>query len=262
MKLSIITVNLNNKKGLQKTIESVVCQMFSSYEYIVIDGGSTDGSVDVIKQFADKITYWVSEPDKGIYNAMNKGILQAKGEYCLFLNSGDWLIEKSGLQQVFDKNLIEDIIYCDIETSVGNWRYPDEVSLFSFFLNKTIGHPASFIKKSIFHSEGLYNEKEKIISDWEFFLIAIIEHKCSYRHIELFLTHFDLTGISMNKKNKSLQIDNRRKFLRERYPMVYDDYLLFSEMNNEVLYYRNSKLVQFVKKIQESKLYKIFRRII
>jgi len=84
MKLSIITVNLNNAAGLQKTIESVITQTFTDYEYIIIDGGSTDGSVDVIKQHADKITYWVSEPDKGIYNAMNKGILQAKGEYCLF----------------------------------------------------------------------------------------------------------------------------------------------------------------------------------
>ncbi|MDR2910496.1 MAG: glycosyltransferase [Bacteroidales bacterium] len=96
MKLSIITINLNNVAGLQKTIESVVKQTFTDYEYIVIDGGSTDGSADIIKQHANKITYWVSEPDKGIYNAMNKGIRVAKGEYCLFLNSGDWLINSNG----------------------------------------------------------------------------------------------------------------------------------------------------------------------
>ena len=89
MKLSVITINFNNRDGLRKTIESVVNQTYNDFEYIIIDGGSTDGSVDVIKEYADRIDYWVSEPDKGIYNAMNKGIDVAKGEYCIFMNSGD-----------------------------------------------------------------------------------------------------------------------------------------------------------------------------
>ena len=89
MKLSIITINRNNAAGLRRTIESVVSQTYTEFEYIIIDGASTDESVDVIKEYADKITFWVSEPDNGIYNAMNKGILKAKGEYLLFLNSGD-----------------------------------------------------------------------------------------------------------------------------------------------------------------------------
>ena len=88
MKLSVITINYNNRDGLHKTIASVVNQSWREFEYIVIDGGSTDGSVDVIKSFADRIDYWVSEPDKGIYNAMNKGIDVAQGEYCIFINSG------------------------------------------------------------------------------------------------------------------------------------------------------------------------------
>jgi len=83
-KLSIITINLNNKFGLIKTIDSLLSQTFKNSELIVIDGGSTDGSVEIIKQHSAKITYWISEPDKGIYNAMNKGILIAKGEYCFF----------------------------------------------------------------------------------------------------------------------------------------------------------------------------------
>ena len=91
-KLSIITINLNNAEGLRKTIPSVISQTYCDFEYIVIDGGSTDGSVDVIKKYADKLSYWVSEPDAGIYNAMNKGIRKAGGEYCQFLNSGDWLV--------------------------------------------------------------------------------------------------------------------------------------------------------------------------
>lgn len=98
MKLSIITVNRNNTEGLRKTIESVVSQTYTDFEYIIIDGASTDGSVDIIKEYADRITYWVSEPDNGIYNAMNKGILKAKGEYLQFLNSGDWLVDEGVLQ--------------------------------------------------------------------------------------------------------------------------------------------------------------------
>ena len=83
MKLSVITINYNNRDGLKKTIESVVNQTYKDFEYIIIDGGSTDGSVEVLKEYSDKIDYWVSEPDKGIYNAMNKGIDIAKGEYVM-----------------------------------------------------------------------------------------------------------------------------------------------------------------------------------
>ena len=89
--LSIITVNLNNCDGLQKTIDSVVGQTFTDYEWIVIDGGSMDGSRELIEQYADCLAYWCSEPDNGIYNAMNKGISRATGEWLLFLNSGDSL---------------------------------------------------------------------------------------------------------------------------------------------------------------------------
>ncbi len=89
MKLSIITINKNNAYGLRKTIQSVINQTYSNIEYIIIDGASTDGSIDVIKKFEDKIDWWASEPDTGIYNAMNKGIKIATGDYCQFLNSGD-----------------------------------------------------------------------------------------------------------------------------------------------------------------------------
>lgn len=108
--LSIITINFNNKEGLIKTVESVVHQSYQDFEYIVIDGGSTDGSADYIKEQQTHFDYWVSEPDKGIYNAMNKGIEVAKGEYCLFLNSGDWLVEGS-LKDLFKHNFNDDVIY-------------------------------------------------------------------------------------------------------------------------------------------------------
>ena len=90
--LSIITINRNDAKGLEHTLKSVwKMQTFKDFEHIIIDGASCDGSVDVIKKYATKLAYWISEPDKGVYNAMNKGIVKAQGEYLLFLNSGDWL---------------------------------------------------------------------------------------------------------------------------------------------------------------------------
>ena len=93
--LSIVTINLNNKIGLEKTIVSVINQKYRNFEFIIIDGNSTDGSVDIIQKYQDKITYWISENDSGIYNAMNKGIANSKGEYILFLNSGDYLFNDS-----------------------------------------------------------------------------------------------------------------------------------------------------------------------
>ena len=110
MKLSIITINLNNKEGLQKTIESIVNQTFRDYEFIIIDGGSNDGSIDVIELYKENITYWISEPDKGIYNAMNKGISIAKGEYYYFLNTGDRLISNDVLEKIFEDDPHESFI--------------------------------------------------------------------------------------------------------------------------------------------------------
>ena len=111
MKLSIITVNLNNKDGLQKTIDSVISQTYKDFEWIIIDGGSTDGSKELIENYSDYVSYWVSEPDKGIYNAMNKGIKQSHGEYLQFLNSGDIFIEDNTLKQVVSQLVNEDIVF-------------------------------------------------------------------------------------------------------------------------------------------------------
>ena len=111
MKLSIITVNLNNMEGLQKTCDSIISQTFKNFEWIVIDGGSADGSKELIEEYGSNISYWVSEPDKGIYNAMNKGIKVAKGEYLYFLNSGDYLFDSNALSDVFLDNPKEDIVY-------------------------------------------------------------------------------------------------------------------------------------------------------
>ena len=202
MILSIITVNLNNASGLQKTIESVISQTFIDYEYIIIDGGSTDGSVEVIKQYENKISYWVSEPDKGIYNAMNKGIRKAKGEYIIFMNSGD-CFASDVLIKVYNQ-LTSDIVCGNATLTLNNgkkWVFDspksNDLSLYRFFYS-SLPHQASFFKKILFQN-NLYNENYKIVSDWEFFIKRLIFDNCSYHHIDTLIADTEPGGISSNR---------------------------------------------------------------
>lgn len=155
MKYSIITINFNNRDGLRRTIESVVNQTYRDFEYIIIDGGSIDGSVDIIKEYADKIDYWVSEPDKGIYNAMNKGITMAHGEYLNFMNSGDCFFDKERLQKIEDLNSDSDIIvgkdlHIDSKSGKSATSVISHRLGFFHFYTTTIPHQSAFIKKKLF----------------------------------------------------------------------------------------------------------------
>ncbi|TLU83399.1 MAG: glycosyltransferase [Chlorobium sp.] len=196
LKLSIITVNLNNRNGLKRTLDSIFSQDYRDYESIVIDGGSADGSVDIIKVYADKITYWVSEADSGIYNAMNKGILQAKGEYCLFLNSGDWIIERKTLRRIFSNDFNEGLVAFKInKKNNGLIQKNKRPKLYDFYM-ASLPHHSTLIKKELFYLIGLYNESFKIVSDWEFFMLAIIKYGISYRYIDFVICDNELSGIS------------------------------------------------------------------
>ena len=124
MKLSVITINLNNKDGLEKTIESVVSQTYKSFEYIIIDGNSSDGSVDVIKQYANRVDHWISRPDMGIYNAMNKEVRQKKGEHCSSLNNSDSFVNNLDLEKGFENTFSkaeEALQYLKDNTSNKSW---------------------------------------------------------------------------------------------------------------------------------------------
>jgi glycosyltransferase involved in cell wall biosynthesis len=199
MKLSIITVNRNNAAGLEKTIQSVVCQTSDDFEYIVIDGNSDDGSVDIIKKYADKIDYWVSEPDSGIYNAMNKGIRKAQGEYCLFLNSGDCLIEPGTLTNVFTEIAgLGDagIYYSDILKKDGKIaKEPKNIDI-SFLIFYPINHQNSLINRDLFSLHGLYNEKLPICADWEWWLQECWSYKTQFTHINTCIALYDMSGTS------------------------------------------------------------------
>jgi glycosyltransferase involved in cell wall biosynthesis len=213
-KLSIITVNLNNASGLIKTIESVYIQLFTDFEYIIIDGASNDGSILAINNFfeenqnslfKERFTL-ISEPDSGVFEAMNKGIKIAKGDYLLFLNSGDFLVDSNVLTDVFLLNPIEDILCgrCLVSKN-GKVIYvtnpPEDFSL-NFFYYTTIAHQSSFIRKSLFETYGLYREDLILMSDWEFWIRTIILGDASTKRINVIVSDYNVEGISSDPKNE------------------------------------------------------------
>lgn len=207
-KISVITINYNNRQGLEKTLKSVVSQSFKNFEYIVIDGDSTDGSKDSIENYASEIEYWVSEPDSGIYNAMNKGIEAAKGEYLLFLNSGDEFYETSSLEKAIPYLNGEDIIYGNLEIvdDEKNFikNYSSQLSLHYFYID-ALPHPGSFIKKTAFDNVGMYDENLKIVSDWKWFFEAFAKHSLQWKYIPVVVSRFYMDGVSSNMDKVNIE---------------------------------------------------------
>jgi len=213
-KLSIITVNLNNKKGLIDTARSIVAQTWTDYEWIIIDGASTDGSVDVIKEYAektDKLVYWCSEKDGGIYQAMNKGIEKASGAYCWFLNSGDYVYKNTTLEEIFANKFDEDIVYGDIynplnrickiaRTNKRNVRSP-----MYWIDSPAIYHQASFIKSALFAKQGGYKTIFKLANDTEFTMNAIFNNNATTKYINSVFAVYDTSGASSSNEKLILQ---------------------------------------------------------
>lgn len=201
MKLSIITINLNNCEGLKKTMESVFAQTFKDFEYIVIDGASTDGSRELIEQYADYFAYWVSEPDTGIYNAMNKGLVKAKGEYVLMLNSGDWLANENVLEAMASHLDGTDIVQ-------GNVMVPQKDKwlkscgcgkselTFRDVYNGDFLHQASFVRKALHDQYGLYDETWRIAGDTVFFLKTLGFGNATFEYVDVTVSYAEPWGIS------------------------------------------------------------------
>lgn len=208
MKISIITINLNNADGLRRTIKSVINQSYGDIEYIVIDGASSDSSVKVIEEFNDKIHYWCSERDSGIYDAMNKGGRNATGEYCLFLNSGDTLAHTNSLydaikQFEWDADIISFGKLSYLKHSmlyVPPMEYKPS-SLMMMIMNP-IPHPSTFIRTDVF-KKVQYDDSYKIAGDYVFFYEVLIRLGCSYRGYDVLLTEFAPGGISSQDGNKT-----------------------------------------------------------
>lgn len=242
-KISIITINYNNYLGLQKTVESVTSQTWQEFEYIVIDGGSTDGSADFIESQSETIDYWVSEPDKGIYNAMNKGIAKASGDYLLFLNSGDVLYNDNVLLETKKSLLLDmDIVYGDLwiigEQGKGfRNRYPDFID-FPFLKQTSLGHPSTFMKKKLFYTYGLYRTDLKIVSDWAFFVKVFCRHKVSHIKIDHIIATFYEGGLSTSTVYHQQHFEERKKVLLEMFDLYdasFDEFIMKFEQQKELV---------------------------
>lgn len=250
--ISIITINYNDKKGLERTLNSVTNQTYQDFEYIVIDGGSTDGSKELIEQYNDKINYWISEPDKGVYNAMNKGVLKANGKYLLFLNSGDEFYTLNVLKENLNFIHTHDLIYFNINVVAeqNNYikKYPSKIS-FSYLYNDTLPHPATFIKKNLFNVIGLYDENLKIVSDWKFFILALVKYNATYQYVDAVFSIFYFDGISSRKENLDLLNTERKQVFNNEFPLIINDY---SNINQQKL---------LVQELKMNRILKLFRKL-
>ncbi len=253
MKLSIITINYNDAKGLERTLESIIPHKIEGVELIVMDGGSTDTSLDVILHHKEGIDFYESEKDKGIYNAMNKAIAKAKGEYLMFINSGDDLMPSVNFERILKRTTSnEDIIYHNLEIVEKDKRYIKEypASLdFKYFAEDTIPHTGTLIRKELFAKYGSYNENLKIISDWAFFIDCILIHGCSYRHIDDCFASFYLGGISSQPHNFSLLMRERDNHIKENYPLYNSLYQEWMAKKAELYKLKSSASVRYLKKI-------------
>jgi glycosyltransferase involved in cell wall biosynthesis len=262
MKLSIITINYNNAPGLRKTMESVLSQTSQEFEYIIIDGGSTDGSKELIEQSAaedERIAYWISEPDKGIYHAMNKGIKAAQGEYVQFINSGDRLVASDVVEkmhiQISNYNF-PNILYGNMlkQMPKGLWRdrcFAEKDIPFLGMFTGTLNHSPAWIRRDLFNKYGLYDENLKIVSDWKWYMQAIIigEEKPVYADIDVII--FDMQGISYT--NTALVKTERKQVLKEMFsPAIIADYekwaFPISQMKRLMRYKWIYKFVWFIER--------------
>ena len=231
-KLSIVTINFNDKVGLQRTIESVISQTYAGFEFIVIDGGSTDGSKPLIESYSKHLTIWLSESDNGIYHAMNKGIRTATGDYLLFLNSGDVLTDQAVLTTALEKiDGGADLYYGNIhhkqKDKITEVIFPSKLT-FDFFFDNNLSHQATFIRRILFDNIFMYNENFKIAADWEFFIYAICKANVSYSHLNQFITVYDGAGISSDERNKKTITEERNITISNYFPAFQEDYERFS----------------------------------
>lgn len=234
MKLSIVTINRNNATGLEKTMRSVATQTYKEFEYIIIDGASTDDSVEVIKRLEPQFAHlkWVSEPDTGIYNAMNKGLRMASGDYVQILNSGDCLaaddvtermlmaLEKAEYPAILYGNMIK--CFADGRRLVDKSFAGHEITMLGMFTG-TLNHDPAYIRRDLFEKYGYYDENLKIVSDWKWYLQAIVFGGEKPQYVNLDVTLFDMAGIS--ETNKDLDKTERKQVLEQLFPpAVLTDY--------------------------------------
>lgn len=242
MRLSIVTINYNNAEGLCKTLASVASQSYRDIEHIIVDAASTDGSVDIIREYESAnrssvhplTLIWSSKKDKGVYNGMNIGIKRATGDYIQILNSGDILAANDVTERMLAA-MPEgvSILYGNMLKSYDgksvvrdNCGGISSTDSFLYFYKGTLNHDSAYIRRDLFDKYGLYNEQMKICSDWEWYVkaIALGGENAVYTNIDV--TIFDMNGVSESGgKNAELIKKERREFLEKILPAsVLKDY--------------------------------------
>ena len=269
MRISIVTINYNNAEGLRKTLASVATQTYRDIEHIIIDGGSTDESVDAIKDYvADNpkrksffkhTVNWVSEHDNGIYNAMNKGIKKATGAYIQILNSGDIFAASDVVERMvaeienaeYPELLYGNMIRKDYATGKIDGKSKEvEYSLRQYY-SSTMNHDCCYIRRDVYDKYGLYDESLKIVSDWKWFLQAIGLGNVWPVYADIDVTNFDASGIS--ETNLELRNQERRQVLEEVLPPAvladYEKHAFDAEQMDRLRRHHLYWLVYFIERV-------------
>ena len=253
MKLSIITINYNNKAGLQRTIDSVICQTCNDFEWIVIDGGSTDGSKQLIELYQSHSAYWCSEPDNGIYDAMNKGIKKAQGEWLYFLGSDDWLVDNEVLANVSHQLYLDmDIFYGDVDAPHLPPRHKGEWMIEDIECNRC--HQAIFYNKSFFKRYGCYNTKYIALADYDVNLRWRLNNKIISYYSPIIIAHYSNGGFSEIADDKSFFEDQPRNILR------YNKHILSQDQKNKYIDIINQRK-RFKRKYRKDQLFLKIKKI-
>ena len=237
-KVSVITIGRNNREGYARTLDSVASQTDADFEFIVIDGASTDGSVDLLRQYAPYITHLVSEPDRGIYNAMNKGIALARGEYCNFMNSGDVFHAPDVLSRVIPHLQGKDFYIgdqLDVNGKSRIWAAPCEVRAFAL-VNKSLSHQSAFIRTALLKKRP-YCENYKLVSDWEQMVYELLICDATYERLDFIVADFDRSGISSAPEYQSLLHEEMQKVIDSYFSKrMADSLIMTSPFQRKVRY--------------------------
>jgi glycosyltransferase involved in cell wall biosynthesis len=254
--ISIITVNFNNANGLRRTIESVLKQDCKEREFIIIDGGSSDGSKEIINDVNQELAYYCSEKDDGVFYAMNKGLEKAKGDYVIFMNSGDVFANEHSLQQLVQGTVGNpDFVYGNIYFEASNKdrsaiTFPDHPR-FSFFFTLFLPHQATLTRRRLLVDSGGYDVRFKLIADSVFIWDHIINKRSTYFHVKEFISICELGGLSTDQsRNGGLLKAERLQFFQEKFPLIYEDYQDLYEL-------KRSKRIA-----EQSKKASLFRRVL
>ncbi len=201
-KISIIIVCLNRESTIEKTITSVISQSYPNLEFVVIDGQSTDETINIITRYKDKISYFVSEPDNGIYHAMNKGIKAATGDVLFFLNSDDYLVDTDvvcGVMNIFNEKSNIDIVFGNVVYDFGDYKKNIKQTEFvdrSLLIQQTIYHQTLFARRCVFQDVGGFSEGYKVVSDHEWMIKVFLLSNYNYRYINRDISICSTGGIN------------------------------------------------------------------